>query len=750
MAEPAKTLREQLLQEGAAYKANTTTERALDAAKAACSRSRYEIESTGAVPGAGRTRRGAIQAFCAAIGLLAGTAPAMASEGATVSELAERLELYEARARDAEKLALAKDAELKKKLAELSQVSDGDAPSAPAPAPPKPAPPPAPAPPKPAPPLAAAPSPSPPLPSPKPPPLPSPKPPPPPPPSPVPPPSAPLPPPPKPLPPPPAPKPPPAPPAPPAPAPPPPVAVAPKSAPPPAAVVSYPSSYESYSWTPKGGFPGGWNLLFDGWNSPTAAVLGLGLTAAVVATAGAMSSSGEESYPQQGGYPPQGQQQGGYPGQQGGYPGPQGQQQQGQGSLPLAQQGQQGGYLGQGGQQGQQGQGQQGQGQGQQGGYPPQGGSLGSAANPVTADGWGPSAPIGTPGNPVIGTAIGTPGNPGAVRREAAASVDELLDLMEDYQDDYQQDFQQDYPPRRSYPPQEDVYGEGLYGEALARDPPPSARAMVKAAQATWLARQDGPSSPARGRPQPSRAQPSFRPQQQPPPQTMSRRRGEDLYEEGLYEEDVYGEGLYGEALARDPPPSARAMVKAAQATWLARQDGPSSPARGRPQPSRPGQPQPQPRYTGRPRRKEAPSDAGRSRRPLGDPSERFRDPAALRGDGPSSRQRPQLSVPLPQPQPLVAPQPLAPRGATWPTQRSGGDEGGRGRGRERALDDPPPVGARRAPPTLQAEAVKAAKWLAMQVAPSPRQARARDERRDTPNRRRQRQRVADGAADDR
>ena len=668
MAEPAKTLREQLLQEGAAYKANTTTERALDAAKAACSRSRYEIEPTGAVPGAGRTRRGAIQAFCAAIGLLAGTAPAMASEGATVSELAERLELYEARARDAEKLALAKDAELKKKLAELSQVSDGDAPSAPAPAPPKPAPPPAPAPPKPAPPLAAAPSPSPPLPSPKPPPLPSPKPPPPPPPSPVPPPSAPLPPPPKPLPPPPAPKPPPAPPAPPAPAPPPPVAVAPKSAPPPAAVVSYPSSYESYSWTPKGGFPGGWNLLFDGWNSPTAAVLGLGLTAAVVATAGAMSSSGEESYPQQGGYPPQGQQQGGYPGQQGGYPGPQGQQQQGQGSLPLAQQGQQGGYLGQGGQQGQQGQGQQGQGQGQQGGYPPQGGSLGSAANPVTADGWGPSAPIGTPGNPVIGTAIGTPGNPGAVRREAAASVDELLDLMEDYQDDYQQDFQQDYPPRGSYPPQEDVYGEGVYGEALARD----------------------------------------------------------------------------------PPPSARAMVKAAQATWLARQDGPSSPARGRPQPSRPGQPQPQPRYTGRPRRKEAPSDAGRSRRPLGDPSERFRDPAALRGDGPSSRQRPQLSVPLPQPQPLVAPQPLAPRGATWPTQRSGGDEGGRGRGRERALDDPPPVGARRAPPTLQAEAVKAAKWLAMQVAPSPRQARARDERRDTPNRRRQRQRVADGAADDR
>ena len=433
-------------------------------------------------------------------------------------------------------------------------------------------------------------------------------------------------------------------------------------------MVSYPSSYESYSWTPKGGFPGGWNQLFDGWNSPTAAVLGLGLTAAVVATAGAMSSSGEESYPQQGGYPPQGQQQGGYPGQQGGYPGPQGQQQQGQGSLPLAQQGQQGGYLGQGGQQGQQGQGQQGQGQGQQGGYPPQGGSLGSAANPVTADGWGPSAPIGTPGNPVIGTAIGTPGNPGAVRREAAASVDELLDLMEDYQDDYQQDFQQDYPPRGSYPPQEDVYGEGLYGEALARD----------------------------------------------------------------------------------PPPSARAMVKAAQATWLARQDGPSSPARGRPQPSRPGQPQPQPRYTGRPRRKEAPSDAGRSRRPLGDPSERFRDPAALRGDGPSSRQRPQLSVPLPQPQPLVAPQPLAPRGATWPTQRSGGDEGGRGRGRERALDDPPPVGARRAPPTLQAEAVKAAKWLAMQVAPSPRQARARDERRDTPNRRRQRQRVADGAADDR
>ena len=228
----------------------------------------------------------------------------------------------------------------------------------------------------------------------------------------------------------------------------------------------------------------------------------------------------------------------------------------------------------------------------------------------------------------------------------------------------------------------------------------------------------------------------------------MSRRRGEDFYEEGLheegfyeegvYEEGVYGQGLYGEALARDPPASARAMVKAAQATWLARQDGPSSPAGGRPQPSRPGQPQPQPRYTGRRRREETPSNAGRSQRPLGDPSERFRDPAALRGDGLSSRRRPQLSAPLPQPQPPLAPRPLAPRGATWPTQRAEGGEAGGEAG----------DGARRAPPTLQAEAVKAARWLAMQVAPSPRQVRARDERRDTPNRRRQR--VAGGAADNR
>eukprot|EP00964_Phaeocystis_antarctica_P109768 scaffold74186_cov71-Phaeocystis_antarctica.AAC.4 len=123
MAESAKTLREQLRQEGAAYEATTATGRALDTAKAACSRSRYEIESAGAAPGVDRARRGAIQAFCAwAIGpLVGGTAAAMASDGASVSELAERLELYEARARDAERVALAKDAELQQKLAELSQ-----------------------------------------------------------------------------------------------------------------------------------------------------------------------------------------------------------------------------------------------------------------------------------------------------------------------------------------------------------------------------------------------------------------------------------------------------------------------------------------------------------------------------------------------------------------------------------------------------------------------------------------------------
>ena len=344
--------------------------------------------------GANRARRGAIQAFCAwAIGPLAGAAAAMASDEATVTELAERLELYEARAREAERVALAKDAELEQKLAELSQLSDGDAPNAPAL---ELVPPPAP----------VAPPPPLPLPAPLPSPLPS---------------------------------------------PPPPPAPAvesfpfswatPKPAPLPA--VSFPSfSYES--WTP----PPPLNQLFvsDEWNRPTAAVLGFGLAAAAVSTAGAMRSGGKDSYAHQGqqqGYPPQGGQQAGYPGQRGqqqGYPPQQGQQGQGQG-----QQGQ-GSYRQWGqGQQGQQGQ----RGQGQQGGYAPQGGSLGSAANPVIPDGarWAPSAPMGTPGNPVIGTAIGTPavnrGNPGAARREAAASVDELLDLMEDYREDPQQGFRQ-------------------------------------------------------------------------------------------------------------------------------------------------------------------------------------------------------------------------------------------------------------------------------------------------------------------
>ena len=344
--------------------------------------------------GADRARRGAIQAFCAwAIGPLAGAAAAMASDEATVTELAERLELYEARAREAERVALAKDAELKQKLAELSQLSDGDAPNAPALelfSPPAPVAPPPPLP----------------LPAPLPSPLPS---------------------------------------------PPPPPAPAvesfpfswatPKPAPLPA--VAFPSfSYES--WTP----PPPLNQLFvsDEWNRPTAAVLGFGLAAAAVSTAGAMRSGGKDSYAHQGqqqGYPPQGGQQAGYPGQRGqqqGYPPPQGQQGQGQG-----QQGQ-GSYQRWGqGQQGQQGQ----RGQGQQGGYAPQGGSLGSAANPVIPDGarWAPSAPMGTPGNPVVGTVIGTPavkrGNPGAARREVAASVDELLDLMEDYREDPQQGFRQ-------------------------------------------------------------------------------------------------------------------------------------------------------------------------------------------------------------------------------------------------------------------------------------------------------------------
>ena len=299
-----------------------------------------------------------------------------------VTELAERLELYEARAREAERVALAKDAELEQKLAELSQLSDGDAPNAPAP---EPAPPPAPVAPPPPLPL-PAPSPSP-LPAPPPPPTPTAL----------------------------------------APVPPPPVAVesfpfswvTPKPAPLPA---SFPFSYES--WTP----PPPLNQLFvlDGWNGPTAAaVLGFGLAAAAVSTAGAMRSGGKDGYAHQGGYPPQGLQQGGYPGQQGqqqGYPPPQGQQGQGQQRQGSYQQGQQG---------------QQGQwGQGQQGGYVPQDGSLGSAASPVIPDGarWAPSAPMGTPGNPVVGTTIGTPavnpGNPAAARREAAASVDELLDLM--------------------------------------------------------------------------------------------------------------------------------------------------------------------------------------------------------------------------------------------------------------------------------------------------------------------------------
>ena len=48
---------------------------------------------------------------------------------------------------------------------------------------------------------------------------------------------------------------------------------------------------------------------------------------------------------------------------------------------------------------------------------------------------------------------MGTPLNPAAARREASASVDELLDLMEDYQEDDQQDYREDYPPRGSPPP---------------------------------------------------------------------------------------------------------------------------------------------------------------------------------------------------------------------------------------------------------------------------------------------------------
>ena len=114
MTESVKTpLRDQLPREGA-FADMTTTKNSLDA------------------PGADRARRGAIQTFCAwAIGPLAGAAAAMASDEATVTELAERLELYEARAREAERVALAKDAELEQKLAELSQLSDGDAPNAP-------------------------------------------------------------------------------------------------------------------------------------------------------------------------------------------------------------------------------------------------------------------------------------------------------------------------------------------------------------------------------------------------------------------------------------------------------------------------------------------------------------------------------------------------------------------------------------------------------------------------------------------
>ena len=55
------------------------------------------------------------------------------------------------------------------------------------------------------------------------------------------------------------------------------------------------------------------NTFFAEWNGPAVTTLALGLGAVAVATVGAMSSK-EESYPQQGGYPPQGQQQGGYPG----------------------------------------------------------------------------------------------------------------------------------------------------------------------------------------------------------------------------------------------------------------------------------------------------------------------------------------------------------------------------------------------------------------------------------------------------
>ena len=381
--------------------------------------------------------------------------------------------------------------------------------------------------------------------------------------------------------------------------------VTPKPAPLPA---SFPFSYES--WTP----PPPLNQLFvlDGWNGPTAAaVLGFGLAAAAVSTAGAMRSGGKDGYAHQGGYPPQGLQQGGYPGQQGqqqGYPPPQGQQGQGQQRQGSYQQGQQG---------------QQGQwGQGQQGGYVPQDGSLGSAASPVIPDGarWAPSAPMGTPGNPVVGTTIGTPavnpGNPAAARREAAASVDELLDLMEDYWEDPQQGFQQDYPPRGGSPP-----------DYL---PPPSAPALVEAAKAAWRASQDEPSSLAGGRDYPrytgrrGREEPSFRAQPQPPPPDgrpsvgaagegrTSRRRGEDVYGGDVYGEDVYGQALARGPPPREPPPSARAVVEAAKATWRANQ-------------------------------------LGRSPRPPGDPSEAFRDPAALRA-GPSSRRPPQPSAPPQQP----------------------------------------------------------------------------------------------------
>ena len=154
MAESAKTLREQLLQEAAAYEATATTDRGLEevdvtgqtslaiprAIAVACQPERqraelqqiasssHEIEPAGAAGGADRARRGAIQAFCAwAVGPLIGRAAAMASESVgideTVTELAERLELYEARARDAEKTAQRKDAELQQKLAELAQAS---------------------------------------------------------------------------------------------------------------------------------------------------------------------------------------------------------------------------------------------------------------------------------------------------------------------------------------------------------------------------------------------------------------------------------------------------------------------------------------------------------------------------------------------------------------------------------------------------------------------------------------------------